>query len=344
MVYMPILKGREGEMRAVSRLRNSLTRGMLPIFEVPPTRQGPIKDAFAFTKKICRSVPPRMTIAVDAGHLADPYEGRRRPLLDIAEDLAAWGIPIRPVLHLHDSADRLAQAREAAAMHTGHVVIRLGGDAADPDDEEAEAQLSSLCRRAGTTIEKSALVLDFFEVRSARDLGRVEPLARKCVAWARRYPWETITVASGAMPESLADLPTNTATSIPRHDLALWRRLEEPGVGFGDYGIAHPKMTVGGWHPTPNLRYSDEDVWWIYRRARDGNGNKGMYDLCASLVAADHWPPEGAAFSWGDAEIARRAVGHGGPDIATGWRAWGTAHHLTHVLKMLDAEQRGASG
>ena len=335
MVYVPILKGREGELRAIAHLPDMLAPRILPVFEVPPTVRGPIKDAYAFTRRACRSVPPNMTIAVDVGYLADPDEGRRAPLRDIAEDLAAWGVPIRPVLHLHDSAVRLAEARDATAMHAGHVVVRLGGYVADPDDEEAETQLRELCRRAGTTIEQSALILDFFEVRSKRDLGRVEPLVRKCVAWARRYPWESIAVTSGAMPESIADLPTNTATPIPRHDLALWRRLQEPDIGFGDYGIAHPKMTVGGWRPTPNLRYTDDDVWWIYRRARDGNGNKSMYDICASLVTADHWPAEGPGYSWGDSEIARRAIGHGGPEIPTGWRAWSTAHHLTHVLRML---------
>lgn len=336
MVYMPILKGRDGEFRAIARLPAMLTPGILPVFEVPPTDRGPIRDAYAFTGRARRSVPPNMAIAVDAGYLTDPHDGRRGPLRDIAEDLAAWGIPLRPVLHLHDSARRLEEAREAAEMHSGHAVIRLGGAIADPDGgEEADSQLLDLCRRTGTTIEQSALILDFFEVRSERDIGRVEPLVRKCVAWARRYPWESITVASGAMPESIADLPANAATPIPRHDLALWKRLQDPDLGFGDYGIAHPQMRAGGWSPAPNLRYTDDDAWWIYRRARDGNGNKAMYDLCASLVTADHWPAEGPDYSWGDGEIARRARGHGGPEIPTGWRAWGTAHHLTHVLKML---------
>lgn len=129
-----------------------------------------------------------------------------------------------------------------------------GADTADPDGEEADKHLTRLCRQSGTAIEQSALDRDLFEVRSPRALSRVEPLVSKCVAWARRYPWESITVASGAMPESIADLPANTATPMPRHDRALWSRLHEPDLGFGDYGIAHPGMSVGGWRSTPNLR------------------------------------------------------------------------------------------
>src|SRR3954470_9269398 len=201
LVYMPILKGREGELKAVARLPGTFAPSILPIFEVPPASPNPINDAYAFTKKARDSVPSGMTIAVDVSHLGDPDHGWRGPLRDIAEDFALWGVPIRPVLHLHDSSRRLAGAREAAEMHTGKAVVRLGGDTADPDDEEAEGRLAELCQQAGTTIEQSSLVLDFFEIRSVRHLGRVEPLVRKCVAWARRYPWESITVAAGAMPK-----------------------------------------------------------------------------------------------------------------------------------------------
>jgi hypothetical protein len=344
LVYMPILKGREGELKAFARLPGTFAPSILPIFEVPPASRNPINDAYAFTKKARESVPSGMTIAVDFSHLGDPDRGWRGPLRDIAEDFALWGVPIRPVLHLHDSSRRLAEAREATEMHTGKAVVRLGGDIADPDDEVAEGRLAELCRQAGTTIEQSSLVLDFSEIRSVRDLGRVEPLVRKCVAWARRYPWESITVAAGAMPKTLADLPTNTATPMPRHDLALWKRLREPDLGFGDYGIAHPEMSTGGWVPIPNLRYTDDDAWWIYRWARDGNGNKAMYDLCASLVAAAHWPADGAAYSWGDGEIARCAEGFGGPGTPMLWRAWGTAHHLSHVLRTLNPAPGVPSG
>jgi hypothetical protein len=336
VVYMPILKGRDGEFNAVKHLPSLFAPSILPVFEVPPTTGDPNRDASAFSDKARDSIPFGLTVAIDVGYLDDPGKGSRGPLLEIAEDLAFGCISVRPVLHLNDSARRLAEARDAAVIHTGRAVVRLGGDSIDPDDEEAEAKLIELCRRAGTTIEQSALILDFFEIRSMGDLGRVEPLVRKYVAWARRYPWESITVAAGAMPKTLAGLPTNTATQMPRHDLTLWKRLQEPDVEFGDYGVGHPAMSLKGWPPPPNLRYTDDDAWWIYRSPRDGNGNQEMHDLCASLVASSHWPAEGAEYSWGDRQIARCAEAVAGPGTPTLWRAWATAHHLTHVLRTLD--------
>jgi len=183
-------------------------------------------------------------------------------------------------------------------------------------------------------VEQCDLLLDMFEVRSERDLTRAEPIVRKCLAWAHRKPWRSVTVAAGAMPASTSELPRQTATPVRRWDLTLWRRLQDPGVHYGDYGISHPQMTAAGWKPSPNLRYAHGDAWWIYRWP-NGDTRGAMHELCSALVASDHWPSEGAAFSWGDAEIAQRAAGVGGPGNATSWRAWGTSHHLAHVVEQL---------
>ncbi|MEU7945041.1 hypothetical protein AB0C50_10230 [Micromonospora taraxaci] len=104
VTYMPILKGREGEFRAFTHLPASLVWHILPIFEVVPTGNGPIKDAYRFGNQARESVPADLTIAVDVRHLSDPTEGVRRPLRDIADDLAAWGIPMLPVLQSSSSS------------------------------------------------------------------------------------------------------------------------------------------------------------------------------------------------------------------------------------------------
>ncbi|MEV6488819.1 beta family protein [Actinoplanes sp. NPDC051633] len=332
---MPILKGRDGEFKAVAQVSGDAVSRIVPIFEVAPTGRGPTKDAYAFAQKAQASVPRDMTIGVDISYLDDPFDGPRRPARDIADDLGAWGIPILPVVHLQDSDDLLADAGDAASGHSGHAVVRLGSDTVDPDDEEAEAQLNRLQRCTGLPVENYSLLIDVFEVRSERDVTRVEPVVRKCVSWARQYPWHSITLASGAMPASISDLPTNTATPVRRWDLLLWQRVRELGLQYGDYGIAHPRMTRGGWRPMPNLRYAHDEAWWIYRWTMENNDNTAIYRLCEALVAADHWPSQGQAYSWGDAEIAQRAAGLGGPGNATSWRAWATSHHVAHVVDQL---------
>lgn len=333
---MPILKGREGEFRAIEQLSGARSLPLLPIFEVPPSGGGPTKDAYAFSQRAQRWVPQGLRIGVDLQYLADPSSGNRTPVNDIAEDLDGWGIPIVPVLHLTDSPQRLADLGRAAERHGGRAIVRLGSATSDPDDGEAGTRLGRLQEHAGLTTEQCDLLLDMFEVRSERDVTRAEPVVRKCVSWAQRHSWRSVTVAAGGMPTSISALPTNTPVPIRRWDAALFDRVRELGIHFGDYGIAHPQMTTGGRPPMPNLRYTGDGFWWIYRWPRESSGNASFFDLCANLVGSDHWPDEGREHCWGDAQLALRAVGAKGPGTAMNWRAWATSHHLAFVLRELD--------
>jgi hypothetical protein len=157
-------------------------------------------------------VPGGLCIAVDVRSLADPPAGLQRPVPDIAEDLAAWGVPTLPVLHPAGSGRRLADLGSAAALHGRGAVVRL---------------------------ELQELDLD-------------KKLPGSSMRWARR-----------------------------------------------------------------------------------SGGNSGFFDLCASLVTADHWPAEGGGYSWGDAQLAKRAAGEGGPGNPESWIKWGMSHHLAEVVDRL---------
>jgi hypothetical protein len=107
---------------------------------------------------------------------------------DIADDLAAWGVPILPVLRLSDSDAQLSDAGYAAESHEGQAVVRLGDMLADPDDEQAESHIDRLRNCVGLSADQCDLVVDLFEIRNERDVTRAEPVVRKCVAWATRRP------------------------------------------------------------------------------------------------------------------------------------------------------------
>jgi hypothetical protein len=171
----------------------------------------------------------------------------------VGDDFANWQIPMVPVVRLSDSDARLADHGAAAEWHGHGAVVRLGSLTADPSVEEARVGLPRVWRLTGLSPEQCDLVLDMFAIGSQRDVGRAEPVVRGLVGWARRCPWRSVVVASGAMPdsESLSRVPTNRATPVPRWDLALWRRVADLGVVFGDYSIGHPVMRVRGWAPLP---------------------------------------------------------------------------------------------
>ncbi|MFF5175683.1 beta family protein [Micromonospora sp. NPDC000089] len=338
--YYPILKGRRAELQAISHVPDELAPHILPIFDVPPSDRGSIKDAYVFSQYAQETIPRDMVIAVDVRHLPEPTTGNRRPLQDIAGDLHQWGIPALPVAHLHDTPAQLADVRDAAAPHGG--VVRLTGDDAQLDAAEIAARLSHVLCATDMRPEDCILILDLAEVRSDQDLTSAEPLARKHLAWARRHPWKTVVVAAGAMPPNVSHVPAHIATPLRRRDFNLWQRLQDHGIPFADYGVTHPRMSSGSRGPAPNIRYTDREAWWTYRATRDGNGNTGVYDICQAIVSANHWPTAGRHFSWGDEQIVLRAAGHAGAGTATHWIAWGTSHHLAYVADQLGLADRRA--
>ncbi|GIE95763.1 beta family protein [Paractinoplanes rishiriensis] len=328
--YRPILRPRRGELTALSHLTPDDAVRVTPILELEP---GPS------ILPLIRQMPPRTgAIAIDLGALPDPDDPMVVPSLDLAEELSDLGVAMLPVLRAYDSNRRLAAHGLAARMHLRRAVLRLRPhiDAGNP--AAASEVTARLLSRAHLEVDEVDLLIDLAETACASHADAVEEQARRVLRWARSMPWRSVSVASGAMPPNLDDLPTDRPVTVGRLDARVWARLGEPGIGYADYGVTSPirRHGVQRHRQLPTLRYTAEHNWWIYRWSRrGGRSDDRCHDLCRTLVRSPHWPAAGARFSWGDAEIARRArTAHGGGSPAS-WMSWSTSHHIAHVLRTL---------
>ncbi len=328
-VYRPILRPRRGELTALHHLDPATARRVTPIVELGPGDRLP---------QLLRDLPPQTgAVAVDLTAVPDPADPLTSPPLDLAEELAGLGVAMLPVLRAYDSRRRLVEHGLAARMHLMRAVLRLQPHADAHNAAAATAVTERVLAGSGLEAEQTDLVIDLAETACSAHARHFEDKARHVVRWARALPWRSVTVAAGAMPANLDDLPSDEPVTVGRHDAQLWARLREPGVGYADYGVTSPVRRLGINHrQLPTLRYTAADDWWIYRWARrGGRSDDRCHDLCRTLVASPHWPAAGARFSWGDAEIARRArIARGGGSPAS-WIAWSTSHHIAHVLHTL---------
>jgi hypothetical protein len=227
-------------------------------------------------------------------------------------------------------------------MHLGRAVLRLQPHVDAGNPAEASEVTGRLLRRTGLQAEEVDLLIDLAETACAADADEVQDRARRVVRWARWMPWRSVSIASGAMPPNLDDLPTDRPVTVGRHDARVWQRLGEPGVCYADYGVTSPVRRLGvQYHrQLPTLRYTTEQAWWIYRWARrGGRDDDRCHDLCRTIVRSPHWPASGARFSWGDAEIARRARTARGAGSSNTWMAFSTSHHIAFVLRALLAPE-----
>ena len=331
-VYRPILRPRRGELVALSHLSSDDAARVTPILELEPGQS---------ILPLIRRLPPRTgAIAVDFGDIPDPVDRLQSPPLDLAEALADLGVAMLPVLRPHDSGRRLVAHGLAARMHLRRAVLRLRPHVDAGNPVEADATTDRLLHRAGIEPEAVDLLIDLAETACVAHADTVEERARRVLRWARGMPWRSVSVASGAMPPNLDDLPTDRPVTVGRLDARVWARLGQPGVGYADYGVTSPvrRRGVQRHRQLPTLRYTAEHHWWIYRWARrGGRGDDRCHDLCRTLVDSPHWPAIGARFSWGDAEIARRARTAHGAGSSASWMSWSTSHHIAHVLDTLGA-------
>jgi hypothetical protein len=331
-VYRPILRPRRGEFAALHHLDAATASRVMPIIELSPGDRLP---------QLVRQMPPRTgAIAVDLSAVDEPEDPLDSPPLELAEELAEVGVAMLPVLRAYDSRRRLVEHGLAARMHLGRAVLRLQPHRDARNPATATETTDRLLTGAGLEAERVDLVIDLAETACAAHANRFEERARHVLRWARSSPWRSVTVAAGAMPPNLDDLPTDEAVPVGRLDAQVWARLSEPGVGYADYGVTSPVRRLGINHrQLPTLRYTADRDWWIYRWARRGaRSDDRCHDLCRTLVGSAQWPAAGARFSWGDAQIARQARSARGGGSSANWIAWSTSHHIAHVLRALPQE------
>lgn len=341
-VYLPVLKGRQGEFAALADIQPATRRAIIPLIEIVP---GPLDDAATVRATVDKTLRKLggwagSRLLLDTGWL--PAESELRDgvgVLGYATAAAAdAGIGATPVLRLNDGELAHRDAQLHAEDGNG-IAVRLNVEDMDEDPEDLEEALTALVRRLGRTPADVDLLLDLGSVdgdvavragaRLVRDVlhGLPEPEA-----------WRELVVLAGAFPTDLQAVQPWTLGELPRRDAMLHdhlrRRRPLPRVPtFGDYAVAHPLLVTGPAFPAaPQLRYTASDRWLILKgRRNDPEGHEQFYRVCEAI--AQHPEFAGAALGRADARIAdpRRE----GPGNASTWRAIATTHHLDYLVHRL---------
>ena len=341
--YVPIFKGRVAECWAWRNADQSAVAASRPVFEVLP---GPnICEAIdAFVKRLGPQYYPQRVITVDTGYLD---QTRQLPgtadmaMLHTAKTLHTKGVAAKPVMRITDDPTVLQEVKDAAQKHGHGACLRLGWPGNPPNATQAAQMWPHVCSATALPPSEVDLLIDFGPVRDANQVAQAAQTALQMLHWANHDgPWRSVTVAAGAFPLSISAFQTGAATPVRRYDAELFDRIMagRPAVSpdYGDYGIAHPKMvTGGGTNAWPNMRYTSQREWQVYRESLSNPANSLFYDICDKVVASGHWPAVGAGYSAGDAQIYRRARGAGGTGTATHWLRWGWSHHHKHVIDRL---------
>jgi hypothetical protein len=341
--YVPILKGRAGELTALPKVQPGTVAGMLPLIEVVRRDDSPSDAQVTST---CRKLVESLAkggysgpVMLDGGYfeLDRDLGSGRGVVAELAAHARVCGIRAQPVLRLDDPD--LARKEAADALHTDGrgLTIRLLPADLDVDPEDLDELLAQ---------RLDDLAVDYGDVDLLVDLGVVDgellvtagsrlvrPFLR---GLSSRNAWRSITVAGGAFPIDLSGFTANKIGTQPRYDAQLYDRVRIKigrRIDFGDYAIAHPSLGLGGqFSPPPQLRYTVAEEWLVLKgRRNDPNANAQFHDICRRI--ATHPDFAGTPLGYADQRIA--AGSPEGPGNGTIWRMIGTVHHLDYVTARL---------
>lgn len=131
------------------------------------------------------------------------------------------------------------------------------------------------------------------------------------------------------------------ARTRPRAEWLVWQQLRGHAAGstvrFGDYGITHPVYNSVPISGSANIRYTHTNDWLIARGRKvtgAAYGGFGQFVALSKTVVGDTRYC-GTQYSWGDDYVSQCSAGTVSTGNMTTWRAVGTNHHITFVVRQL---------
>ncbi|ACL67086.1 conserved hypothetical protein [Anaeromyxobacter dehalogenans 2CP-1] len=350
--YVPVLKWKRGEARALKDLDPAVKAACTPLVEVVPVPTDPetgaakktlskhLDDAIAEMKSSWGTAHP---VFVDI-RLLPPNQATGATLTGLFDRLRAAAILAIPVISTGATQDILQAAAGIHKKDRRGVCLREGLDAVMAP--AFPVAVSKALLATGVTQKTADVVIDMQDVSANKTTVNAALAASAIGKVPNLKAWRTFTIVATAFPLNLSGIAPGVHT-LPRAEWALWKALGSlpRRPTYGDYAVAHwdlqeldPRVIL----ISASIRYTSDDEWVIFRGRNVKNYGFGQFTALSKLVVK-HPAYCGSAFSAGDDYIAACASGTVGSGNHETWRRVATNHHITFVVDQLSKLALGAS-
>jgi len=349
--YVPVLKGKLGEFNALRNMRPDEKCLVTPLIEIPPIpwdheNDQPAKSVDQHLSKVdgllAKSWGMQHSLFLDflwIGEKERMSDGSH-PMENLFERTRKEGLNVIPVTALVRGDDYQSACRRIVAKDHRGVCLRIHTE--DFEQPELEFEVAKILKRVGVTEGEVDLLLDL------GSLGRdVSPQSVKdVVSKIRNLPylkkWRSFAISGTGFPVDLMGLPPLNVSAVARSEWKLWRNIIKTSIVprmpvFGDYAIAHPQppeVDPRIMRASASIRYTTDEDWLILKgqNLRD-HGYGQFHEVSGTLIKSGEY--SGPEFSWGDWFIGECAGRRSSSGNLTTWRAVGTSHHISFVLRQV---------
>jgi hypothetical protein len=339
--YMPVLKVKRGEKKALQAIAPALQRQIIPLMEIvernserAPTIAQHLETAF---KDLGPSVQPYERFLLDTREIAPDGPAAAA---EVFRKTAMAGMRFTPVTGVSRSAD----VAPALAHRSNGIAVRV--TRAEFEEGTLTKNLSAFLSRHTLAPEELDLVVDLGAVEELIAEG-IANLTREFLAAVPDQPrWRTLTVTGCAFPISMGRVDRHASEVVERAEWKAWQnslyrvRHSIPRLPtYGDCAIQHPKG-VEGFDPrlmqvSAAARYTLPDDWLLIKgeSTRNVAAIQQFPKLAKRLVYGKL-----SAYFAGEKHCLGckgiKAAADGAPKLgsAEAWRRLGTIHHITMVV------------
>jgi hypothetical protein len=362
--YVPILKGKQGELDALLKTRKSLKTSIAPLVEIPPippkylageddpipskSIDSHVEDTAA---NLVEALAGYTTVYIDGFYIEEEpdLEDGTEPSARIFQILRDAKVPFIPVVGL-DRIDQYADSVRTAVKSDGRgCCLRINVEDLDQPPKTLKDLIAALLAEIGLHPDAVDLLVDY---------GPAVPSKSALLLQMNGLPdvkkWRTLTVASSSFPVDMSQVAQNSLAEFERKEWRAWTYLRSNlesvtrMPNYSDYGINHPAISEIDpriMRLSPNIRYSASLNYVVakgsaYPRKTDKTKKPNtkaadQYPKLAKMVIS-HPAWKTGKFSWGDEYIEKcshkECVGN-----STNWRSVGTCHHLAFVAHQLSS-------
>ena len=348
-VYVPIVKGKENDVKAVGGLSAPVRVITKPLFEAMPI--DPRKPAVdQHVHKFCqyiRKYVPLGDIFVDFYGLmpdATVADGTNATLFGY-QLLKGLGRSVTPVYGLERNDDLWAPLGPLVKGFGNGCAFRLRrDDLVDYQADETWASVLECSAQMGLSEGEVDLILDLASL-SDTDPGDAKELVVSFLSHNSRVNrYRSVILVSSSALRTVGDVAKDSMSEVTRGELHLWSDLwndlpDDIKPVYGDYGVIHPDFSDIGPNKNMNakIRYTVGDKILYFR----GHGlllpvrdYQQYYDIAKRVVADPRYRKRG--FSVGDSYLDDRAKRLTKPGAPGPWIAADMNHHITYVAQQVD--------
>lgn len=352
--YVPILKAKGGEFKALKEASETVRSAITPLLEVvdvplkwaageDPVPSKSVDDHVEdIAENIAKSWGPSRNVFVDGFYIEEhTLADGREPIDGLLDQLREANVMAIPVAGLDRNREYNEAIKRAVEQDERGVCLRL--QEPDLESDDLHEQIAAVISGIGLPPSQVDLLLDY---------GPKVPPKSALVPVLNGIPrvkeWRSFTMSASSFPVDMSEVARYTTVELDRDEWLNWVFVRSRSNNlirvptYSDYAINHPILSdldPRSIRMSANIRYTWTTTFLIAKgeampRKKDKEPKATaaeQYPLLADAIIG-HKAWAGPNFSWGDAFIqkcANRECVGGGRE----WRAVGTSHHLAFVAR-----------